>query len=398
MRNFFSVIILLLSAVLSAQQSAVSSRVDKIALQIPDSLTSGTSGIAQFINSNFSSQKDKARAIFVWITNNIRYDIDNMFAVNFYQNSDEIVSEVLKSKKGVCMHFAELFSDIANKAGISSFVIPGYTKQNGFVDYIPHSWCIAKIDSVWCIFDPTWGSGYVQNAKFIRKMNDFYFMSNPQQLIKSHIPFDPMWELLNYPVTNQEFYEGKVQIDKNKPFFSFNDSIDKYISESEIRKLISSSRRIEKNGVRNSMIFDRLQHNKREIEYYENKKTVDMQNAAVDDYNEGVTLFNDGINQLNSFIDYRNHQFLPKKNDQEIQKMLDDPELKFNATREKLKNINTSDKNLTITISQLNRSLDEAFLNLNEQKVFLNKYFSTGKLFRKSLFYRYTWKGISSGK
>jgi hypothetical protein len=47
---------------------------------------------------------------------------------------------------------------------------------------------------------------------------------------------------------------------------------------------------------------------------------------------------------------------------------------------------------------QLNKSLDEATFNLNEQKVFLDKYFSTGKLFRKSLFYKYTWMGIPTGK
>jgi hypothetical protein len=36
--------------------------------------------------------------------------------------------------------------------------------------------------------------------------------------------------------------------------------------------------------------------------------------------------------------------------------------------------------------------------NLNEQKVFLDKYFSSGKLFRKSPFYKYTWMGIPIGK
>jgi transglutaminase/protease-like cytokinesis protein 3 len=252
----------------NAQKLSTTIPVEKTAAQIPDSVTSNASSIAEYLNSKFTLQKEKARAIFVWITSNIQYDIENVFAINFYQNSNEIVAEVLKSKKGVCMHFAELFNDIANKAGIRSFVIPGYTKQNGFVDYIPHAWCTALIDSTWCLVDPTWGSGYVQNAKFIKKMNNFYFLTNPELLIKSHIPFDLMWELLNYPITNQEFYEGKTQMVKSKRFFNFNDSIQNYIHESDIQKLISSSRRIENNGVKNSLIFDRLQHNKREIEYY----------------------------------------------------------------------------------------------------------------------------------
>ena len=74
-------------------------QVDKIALQIPDSLINSTKVISDYINSNFTNQTDKSRAIFIWITNNIQYDIDNMFAINFYQNVNEIIDRVLKTKK-----------------------------------------------------------------------------------------------------------------------------------------------------------------------------------------------------------------------------------------------------------------------------------------------------------
>lgn len=398
MRLFLSFCFLFFILTSNAQKLSTTIPIDKTAAQIPDSLTSNTSSIAGYINSKFTLQKDKAREIFVWIASNIQYDIENIFAINFYQNRNEIVAEVLKSKKGVCMHFAELFNDIANKVGIMSFVIPGYTKQNGYVDYIPHAWCIAMIDSTWCLIDPTWGSGYVQNAKFIKKMNNFYFITNPELLIKSHIPFDPMWELLNYPISNQEFYEGKTLMIKSKPFFNFNDSIQNYIHESDIQKLISSSRRIGNIGVKNSLIFDRLQHNKREIEYYQNKVIVEKQNIAINEYNQSINLYNAGTNQLNDFINYRNRQFTPNKSEFEIRKMVDDPEMIFKSAYEKLRNIETSDQSLLISITQLNKSLDDASFNLNEQKVFLNKYFSTGKLFRKSLFYKYTWMGIPIGK
>ncbi len=70
----------------------------------------------------------------------------NMFEVHFYQNPKEIVDKVLNTKKGICMHYAELFNDLANQVGIKSFVISGYTRQNGFVDYIPHAWCAGLID------------------------------------------------------------------------------------------------------------------------------------------------------------------------------------------------------------------------------------------------------------
>jgi len=388
MRVLTFILLIGISAGLFAQKkNSEFAQVDKIILQIPDSLTKTTKGLSDYINFNFTSQTDKSRAIFTWIASNVEYDIENMFAINFYQHTDEIIDKVLKTRKGICMHYAELYNSIANQVGIKSYVISGYTKQNGFVDYIPHAWIASFIDSTWCLFDPTWGSGYIQNSKFIKKTNDYYFKTTPEQIVKSHMPFDPLWQFLNYPVTNQEFYEGKTGLNKTKPYFNYQDTLSQFEQETEIEKLESSSRRIEKNGVKNSLVFDRLQHNKREIEYYNNKILVETYNSAVNQYNEG-------INQLNKFIDYRNKQFTPKKPDNEIREMVDLPEKSLIDSREKLKEIKKPDSNTANSMIQLNKSIDEAMLNLNEQKAFLDKYFSTGKMFRKSLFYKYTWMGI----
>ena len=337
MKFIFLIVLLAFTTGLSAQEKDnFYAQIDRVTLQIPDSLTKTTRDIAAYINSHFDNQTAKSWAIYAWIANNIQYDIGNMFAINFYQNSAEIIDKVLKTRKGVCMHFAELFNAIANQSGIKTYVINGYTKQKGFVDYIPHAWCAGLIDSSWYFFDPTWGSGYVQDAKFVKRFNEFYYKTKPEQLVKSHMPFDPLWQFLYYPVTNQEFYEDKTYTDKNKLFFNYTDTLNQYEQESDIGKLVSSSRRIEENGVKNSMIFDRLQHDKREIEYYTNKMLVET-------YNSAINLYNEGINQLNIFIDYRNKQFTPKKPDNEIKEMIDNAEKSFLDSRNKLKEINNPD-------------------------------------------------------
>jgi transglutaminase/protease-like cytokinesis protein 3 len=110
--------------------------------------------IANYIVTNFKTDKDKSRAIFIWIVSNIQYDIDNMFAINFYEKKEDKISKTLKTRKGICENYAFLFTDICMKSGIKSFVIEGYTKQNGFADYIPHAWSAALIDSSWFLFDP----------------------------------------------------------------------------------------------------------------------------------------------------------------------------------------------------------------------------------------------------
>ena len=368
-------------------QTADFRRVDDLALRIPDSQTRTTREIAVYITSNFSSQTDRSRAIFVWVATTIQYDVDNMFAINFYQNTDEIIKEALSGRKGVCQHFAELYSAIANQSGLKTFVVSGYTKQNGSVDYLPHAWCASQIDSIWYLIDPTWGSGYISKGKFVRKINDNYFKAKPEKLISSHMPFDPLWQFLNYPVTSQEFYEGRTTTNTSKPFFDYPDTLKQFEQESRIGKLTASSRRIEQNGVRNSLIFDRLKHNRREIEYYNDSLRVEMYNSAV--YN-----YNDGINHLNRFIDYRNRQFTPKKQENEIREMVNQAEWSLANARLKLQAIQNPDSSTAASILQLNRSIDEAMMNLNEQRIFVDKYFKTGKLLRKSLFYKYTWMGI----
>ena len=362
-------------------------RVDELALRIPESQTKSTEEISGYITSNFTSQSDRSRAIFAWVATSVQYDVDNMFTINFYQGADEIIKEALSRRKGVCQHFAELYSAIANQSGLKTFVVSGYTKQNGSVDYLPHAWCASQIDSGWYLIDPTWGSGYISKGKFVRKINDNYFKAKPEKLISSHMPFDPLWQFLNYPVTSQEFYEGRTTTNTSKPFFDYPDTLKQFEQESRIGKLTASSRRIEQNGVRNSLIFDRLKHNRREIEYYNDSLRVEMYNSAV--YN-----YNDGINHLNRFIDYRNRQFTPKKQENEIREMVNQAEWSLANARLKLQAIQNPDSSTAASILQLNRSIDEAMMNLNEQRIFVDKYFKTGKLLRKSLFYKYTWMGI----
>ncbi|MCE5332307.1 MAG: hypothetical protein LLF95_09220 [Bacteroidales bacterium] len=370
-----------------AQKTADYSAVDNKISQIPDSSMQSTQSIARFINSNFSNQNDKVRAVYCWVAKNIQYDVKNMFAVNFYENEQEIIDKTLKTRKGVCMGYAVLFSDIANKTGIKSYVVDGYTKQNGKVDYVPHAWVVAKVDSDWHLFDPTWGAGYVLNSKFTKQLNNIYFKIKPEEMIKSHMPFDPIWQLLNYTVSNEEFNQDKTTENTKKLFFNFNDSIASYENQSKTEQLTAATRRLEKNGVSNTILFDRYQYNKREIEYLINKQYSEIFNKAVSDYNES-------IRTLNEFTDYRNKQFTPAKPDPLIKLMLENAESSLERSKSAIAGINTADPSIKMSVNQLKLSIDDAYKQLNEQKVFLAKYLSTGKLFRKSLFYKYTWMGI----
>ena len=388
-QNVRILIFVLLTQTSFAQKNTVNqySIIDKKALQLPDSLTNSADNLAQYINSNFKTDQEKARAAFIWVATNIHYDIENMFALNFYEKQEEKILKPLRTRKGICENYASLFCDICLKSGLKSFVIEGYTKQNGFADYIPHAWCATFVDSAWFLFDPTWSSGYASSGKFYQKINNDYYKVSPSILIKSHIPFDYLWQFLYYPVTNQEFYEGKTKQNKSKPYFNFIDSITIYERQNHIEQSISAAYRIEKNGLKNSLVFARLQDLKLEIEH-------DRQNSTVNLYNSAVADFNDAINGFNIFVSYRNKQFIPKKEDSEIQRMLDTADDKLKEAKAKLGQIKNLDLNTANMIMQLTKLIDEATIQANDQQDWLKSYFSKGKAGRKSMFYKVTWMGI----
>ncbi len=383
---FLTVLIVWIQSVL-AQKTSVNlyASIDKKALQLPDTSAKTTDGIARYISSNFTNDKDKARAIFVWVATNFEYDIENIFAINFYEKVEDKINKPLATHKGICENYAAVFNDVCLKSGIRSYVVEGYTKQNGFTDYIPHAWCAAFIDTAWYLYDPTWGSGYINNGKFYKKIDNSYYKINPSTIIKTHMPFDYLWQFLNYPVTNQEFYEGIITQNKAKPFFNFKDSLQVYEQQSQTEKLVSSARRIEANGIRNGMIFDRLQHIKMEIE-----------NGKINLYNSAGVSYNEAINSLNAFIDYRNHQFIPQKEDADIQRMIDTVYTKLAETSAKLDSISNPDRNTATLVSQLTKATADAEVHAKEQQDWLTVYISKSKSKRKAMFYekKITWFGI----
>jgi hypothetical protein len=290
----------------------------------------------------------------------------------------------LYQDKTVCSDYTKVFKEIANKVGVETVIISGYTKQNGVVDTMSHAWCASKIDNRWYIVDPTWGSGYVDQGKFVKKVDNHYFKANPSAIIASHMPYDYMWQFLNYPLSNQEFYNGRTGINNAKKRFDYESAISKYYTLSEIEQLISSSARIKKNGVINTMISDRLAYQKSKIEYYKNVKVADY-------FYTVVSLYNEGISDLNKFILYRNKQFKPITSDGELKAMIDLPINKLHSCKEMLDNFGYIEDRNVASIKAIRQSLEESIHQTEVHASFVDAYLSKSKVVRERMFRKTTW-------
>ncbi len=354
--------------------------IDSVMDKIPVESSKSTTQIAKYINENFKTDNDKVRAAFYWTAATITYDLENMFAINFNETKEEKINKTLKSKKGICINYAEIFNEITNKIGVKSVVIEGYTKQNGKADYVAHAWCGVKLDDDWFVFDPTWASGYVnQNKQFIKKLNNIYYKADPVKIIVSHMPFDYLWQFLGYPVNNEQFLSGKIQTDKSKPPFDYYNEIERYENLSYAEKLKTSAERIELAGVKNALVFDRLANKKAEIENLNNNKNAENFNKIATDFNEAINLYN-------NFINYRNVQFKPTFQDSTIKEMIETPRDKLIKCKEAiyaLKNIDNANLQL---VNGLKKSINQALLDAEAQFKFVDLYISKSKSDRKILF------------
>jgi len=350
--------------------------VDTKALQLPDSMASSTSSIASYITSHFTTQENRARAIFVWLATHIRYDIEKMYAINFKKDNGETIAKALQDRKGICEDYALLFQDICTKAGIPCYEIGGYTRQNGHTDYLTHAWNAAFIDTAWYMFDATWASGHEINGKYNHHLNEGFFKIPPRAFIATHMPFDPLWQFLHSPVTANDFYSNNTAEKQTGGYFNFQDSIKLHEKLDIPHQLNAEARRIVANGVKNSILIARLQDlTLEELRLVQNEK-IQLYNTANTDYNRAINAFNE-------FIAYRNKHFLPQKTDAEIQAMLTGAASSLQQTKTKLAAIKEPDVNMEASLKEYSKTISEFEKQLKEQQDWLLLYFSKNKLGRK---------------
>ncbi len=178
------------------------------------------------LTAPFTNDYDKTRAIFVWIATNIRYD---MLAFQQNRSQNQGVGQVLSSGKALCSGFSLLFKEFCRMAKIESEIIEGYAKAFGYkpgqkFESSNHAWNAVRIYGTWYLLDVTWAAGNPLDLSRQPKNTDLdtYFLPAPEVLVKTHLPEDPSWQLLNIKISLREFETGKtdfgdVAINANTP-------------------------------------------------------------------------------------------------------------------------------------------------------------------------------------
>lgn len=362
--KWLSVLIIILTWVQSTKaQDRLAA--ERIYVNIPLSQTATSAGIADYINSHYQTSEKKIAAIYSWIISNIKYDADSIHYVILDEDNSERVSFALRRKKGVCENFAAIFTDVANQCGINSYMVEGLTKQGGAVDRSAHVWCIAYINNKWRLYDPTWDADWVGSARSDPHFN--YFDPDPEEFVQSHLPFDPIYQLLNYPVIYKDFERGITSQGSRGKYFNYKDSLEAIKNMDRLSQYAHEESRIENAGWPPSRIETKLKRIRFQVEVLSQDNDADLYNSAVSDYNSAIIFLND-------FLNYRNNQFQPARSNEEVQKIFQNVALLQASANMKIKKINKSTANLQLNTSDIQKKLNDLGINLKNQETFFKNH------------------------
>lgn len=186
-------------------------RIDEHARNAPSTVTGSIEKLAAYLVKPAANDVEKVRSFYVWIAENISYDVQAFLKGVLKQYSPE---EVLQKRKAVCQGYSGLFKALCEEAGIPCELIPGYSKGYGYVPKksftnSDHAWNAVYLNNKWHLLDVTWGAGGInEKQKFVKEFNEAYFLTDPASFVFKHMPLDPIWQLLDCPVSIQDFAKG----------------------------------------------------------------------------------------------------------------------------------------------------------------------------------------------
>lgn len=212
-----------LKAASTVDYSAVDSRILKIRKHYKK-----ISDLSADLTAGYTTDEEKVRAIFIWITNNISYDCSEYHSrkdmnVRFtYKTQEELdakrqkfysdyAMKVLRGKRAICEGYAVLFQELCKQNNIPCEIVVGRVSNNtnkiervrGKKNFSTnHAWDKVKISGVWYYLDPTWASGYCDKGvkKFTKSFNAYYYLTPTDKLFLTHAENEKQTEKRNNAV------------------------------------------------------------------------------------------------------------------------------------------------------------------------------------------------------
>ncbi|PKP33955.1 MAG: hypothetical protein CVU00_08980 [Bacteroidetes bacterium HGW-Bacteroidetes-17] len=374
MKPILIILILLLSVPCLSQKSAFE-HIATIISKIPKSKSTATESVANYVKSEFKHSEDQLKAAFYWTATNIDYAVEDLNRDVLYESNQALINDALRKKRGVCQAFAEIFNELAIKLGFDSYVISGYSRQNEqVITSSGHAWNAVKINDNWYLFDPTWAAGYFQvkgsnlklnKSNYVKKFSPEYYKVDPSEFIKTHMPFDPIWQLSENLISYRDFDQSRFDKASEK-LSNSKGLIEKLPYLTEINRLQNAINRIQLLGRGNNLVQNQLEFLSRNLEIHQDNLEGDKFNQAQEIELNAIELYNTYVNEFNKST--------KKKNTTELNKILDRSYKLATEARQKFEAIETKNKTLQLNIKIRKSEIVELFEKIAHEKDYLKKH------------------------
>lgn len=199
-------------------------KADSIALVFGGRTLKNPGQLAQDITKGLTTDHEKFRAIFRWITDNISYDYELYLKIIRTEKkrfgrkkqselasraSKRMYRHLIRKEKTICAGYAKLLEYMCEQVGLECPFVGGYARAFSLESTKApnHAWNAVKLGNKWYLCDVTWASGFVDTEvkRFFKSFNEIYFLTDPNLLIANHYPTDRRWILLKGPPSLSEF-------------------------------------------------------------------------------------------------------------------------------------------------------------------------------------------------
>lgn len=338
---------------------------------IPDEYTYSVDSLALYLECNCDTEEEKLKTLYIWMTHTFRYRMFEAFVAGNQREGEEKEIQVLLDKRtGVCRDFSLLFKYVAQAMDIPAFFVEGYTKDSqGYIQREAHAWNVAKVNGKWYNYDTTYGMGYARNNEFVSRPTMEQYMVPSSEFMKTHMPFDPIWQLDEHPMTYQAFDQpaehGK---EVYQPLFNYNDSIIAYSKQNMYQQSLALQDRILHNGTANALVQYLLDVNGSNIK-------VHHHNVVYESYKESMKYYSQGWDEMKLFNRYKLANYRPKKNVLEVKAWLDSAQANYEKAKQVMVGVSNPPETISKAVGNLNRYIDELHTLIDQQWAAFNEHY-----------------------
>lgn len=313
--------------------------------------------------------QDTLRSIFDFVAKNIDYDVKMISKIPEYKNREEILEAAIKRRKGICEHYAELLHQLLLHHGYDSHLVSGYLKEDERINTeFGHTWNAVRLDSGWYLMDVTWASGYVEDMKFYKKYDPTWYLVQPEKMLETHFPYDPLWQLIDYPISHEAIKKGDFNQGQYEEKIDFDEVIasEKEMNDAQVTERVIQ--RIKTSGVTNRLIQNRLKFLELELASANAKSDIDRINQGVDFMNDAVVNFNEYMKAKQQ--GFKDKEWTSEKLEEHtsyIKEQLRQASLLFSSVSIRDPKIMANLKDLKLNTSKMMQDLDREIAFLNKQ-------------------------------